>query len=125
MEGESGNSMNMPSDCLFCRIIAGEFGAEFVAKNDYAVAFRDINPQAPVHLLVVPRQHVSGFRDIGQLEDGALNGMLDLAVNAATALGIDRGGYRLVTNDGPEAGQTVFHLHWHLLGGAKLNGALA
>jgi histidine triad (HIT) family protein len=115
----------MPSDCLFCRIVAGELGTEFVAENDYAVAFRDINPQAPVHLLVVPKQHVSALRDIGQLDDGALHGMLDLAVSVASAHGIDRGGYRLVTNDGADAGQTVFHLHWHLLGGEKLNTGFA
>ena len=115
----------MTSDCLFCRIVAGELGAEFVAENAYAVAIRDINPQAPVHVLVVPRQHVSALRDFGQLDDGALSGMIELAVSVAAAQGIDRDGYRLVTNDGADAGQTVFHLHWHLLGGAKLNGALA
>ena len=115
----------MPADCLFCRIIAGEFGAEFVAENEHAVAFRDINPQAPVHLLVVPRQHVSALRDVGNLNDNELRGMLDLSVKAAHAEGIDRGGYRLVTNDGADAGQTVFHLHWHLLGGAKLKDGLA
>jgi histidine triad (HIT) family protein len=115
----------MPADCLFCRIIAGEFGTEFVAENEHAVAFRDINPQAPVHLLVVPRQHVAALRDVEQLNDDALRGMLDLSINAAKAEGIDRGGYRLVTNDGADAGQTVFHLHWHLLGGAKLKEGLA
>jgi histidine triad (HIT) family protein len=115
----------MPSDCLFCRIVSGEFGTEFVAENEYAVAFRDINPQAPVHLLVVPKQHVSALRDVGQLDDGALHGMLDLIVGAAVSQGIDRGGYRLVTNDGADAGQTVFHLHWHLLGGEKLNAGFA
>jgi len=115
----------MSQDCLFCRIVAGEFETKFIAENEYAVAFRDINPQAPVHLLVVPRQHVSALRDIGQLDDGALNGMLDLAVSAAVAQGIDRRGYRLVTNDGADAGQTVFHLHWHLLGGTKLNAGFA
>jgi histidine triad (HIT) family protein len=115
----------MQSDCLFCRIVGGEFGTEFVAENDHAVAFRDINPQAPVHLLVVPRQHVSALRDFGELNDEALKGMLALSVNAARAEGIDQGGYRLVTNDGPDAGQTVFHLHWHLLGGAKLKDGFA
>jgi len=115
----------MPSHCLFCRIIAGEFGTEFVAENEHAIAFRDINPQAPVHLLVVPRQHVASLRDFGQLNEGALNGMIDLSVSAAKAEGIDQGGYRLVTNDGADAGQTVFHLHWHLLGGAKLNDGFA
>src|SRR6478609_309612 len=115
----------MPADCLFCRIIAGEFGTEFVAENEHAVAFRDINPQAPVHLLVVPKQHVSSLREIGQLSDSDLRGMLDLSVNAARAEGVDLGGYRLVTNDGSDAGQTVFHLHWHLIGGAKLKDGFA
>ena len=115
----------MSSDCLFCRIVAGEFGADIVAENEHAIAFRDINPQAPVHLLVVPRQHVSALRDFGQLNDGALYGMIYLSVSAAKAAGIDQGGYRLVTNDGADAGQTVFHLHCHLLGGEKLKEGLA
>ena len=111
----------MPADCLFCRIIAGEFGTEFVAENDHAVAFRDIHPQAPVHVLVVPKQHVAAFRSLGELDAAGRAGMFALIDEVVTREGIDQGGYRLVTNDGPDAGQTVFHLHWHLLGGKRLS----
>lgn len=115
----------MSADCLFCRIIAGEFGTEFVAENDHAVAFRDIHPQAPVHVLVVPKQHVAAFRSRGELDAAAAAGMFALIDEVAKREGIDQGGYRLVTNDGPDAGQTVFHLHWHVLGGKPLTGGFA
>jgi histidine triad (HIT) family protein len=107
-------------DCIFCRIVAGAFGTEFVGENAHAVAFRDIAPQAPVHLLVVSRAHVAGLRDIGALGAEATAACLDLAREVAATHGIDAGGYRVVTNDGADAGQTVFHLHFHVLGGKRL-----
>lgn len=115
----------MVADCLFCRIIAGEFGTEFVAENDHAVAFHDIHPQAPVHLLVVPKHHVAAFRSLNELDSTERAGMFALIDEVARRAGIDQGGYRVVTNDGPDAGQTVFHLHWHVLGGKPLTGGFA
>jgi histidine triad (HIT) family protein len=109
--------------CIFCRIVRGEFGTEFVAENEHGVAFRDLNPQATTHVLVVPRRHVSALRDLGQA-DAALGGeLLQLASAVAEQIGLFDGGYRVIVNDGPDAGQTVFHLHLHVLGGRPL-GAL-
>ena len=108
------------TDCIFCRIVRGDFGTEFVAESDGAVAFRDLHPAAPTHLLVVPRRHIGALRDLTP-EDGALGGELFLlAARAAAQAGLSRGGYRVLTNDGPDAGQTVFHLHLHVLGGRPL-----
>jgi histidine triad (HIT) family protein len=113
------------NECIFCRIADGAFGTEFVAENEHAVAFRDIQPQAPSHVLVVPRRHVSGLRDL-EPEDGDMTvGVLQLAREVARREGLLEGGYRVITNDGPDAGQTVFHLHFHVLGGRKLNEPLA
>jgi histidine triad (HIT) family protein len=107
-------------DCIFCKIVGGAFGTEFVAETADAVVFRDIQPQAPVHLLVVPRRHVAALRDLGPA-DGALAGsLLALAADAAAREGLQAGGYRVLTNDGPDAGQTVPHLHFHVLGGRQL-----
>jgi histidine triad (HIT) family protein len=103
---------------MFCRIAAGELGTEFVAQSEHAVAFDDIAPSAPVHVLVVPKRHIESLRD---LDDPTLAGeLLKLASQVAKEKGLLDGGYRVVTNDGPEAGQTVFHLHFHVLGGQQL-----
>ncbi len=110
----------MADQCIFCKIAAGEIPVEFIAENDAAVAFRDIEPKAPVHLLIVPKTHVAGFHEIGQLDGDAVSGMLDVINQAAAKSGLTESGYRVITNVGPDAGQTVFHLHWHLLGGARL-----
>ncbi len=108
----------MEENCMFCRIAAGELGTEFVAQSEHAVAFDDIAPSAPVHVLVVPKRHIESLRD---LDDPALAGeLLKLASQVAKEKGLLDGGYRVVTNDGPEAGQTVFHLHFHVLGGQQL-----
>ncbi|MFM9108165.1 MAG: histidine triad nucleotide-binding protein [Chloroflexota bacterium] len=117
--------MSERNDCIFCRIADGAFGTEFVAQNEHAVAFRDIQPQAPAHLLVVPRRHIPGLRDL-QPEDGEVAvALLHMAREVARSEGLLEGGYRVVTNDGADAGQTVFHLHFHVLGGRKLTGPLA
>jgi histidine triad (HIT) family protein len=108
--------------CIFCKIASGEIPVEFVAQNEHAVAFRDIEPKAPVHLLIVPRTHVAGFHEIASLSPETTQGMLELIAEAAAGEGIAEDGYRVVTNVGPDAGQTVFHLHWHLLGGTRLGG---
>ena len=108
----------MPTDCLFCRIIRKEIPAAIVAENDFCVAFRDINPQAPVHVLVVPREHVAS---LNEATDAALVGRLHLlAAEIAKTEGLAERGYRTVINTNADAGQTVFHIHLHLLGGRRL-----
>ena len=109
------------ADCLFCRIVAGEIPAQIVKRSPDAVAFRDIDPRAPTHVLVIPTTHVPAVRD-ARSEDGEamLGRLLAFAADVAGELDLDRGGYRLVTNTGPDAGQSVDHLHFHLLGGRKM-----
>lgn len=109
------------SDCIFCRIAAGEIPAKIVRKSADAVAFYDLNPQAPVHVLVIPTRHYSALREAKGSEGHAVLGkLMAFAADVATDLGLDAGGYRLVTNTGPDGGQSVFHLHLHLLGGRRL-----
>ncbi|MGE0555525.1 MAG: histidine triad nucleotide-binding protein [Gemmatimonadales bacterium] len=107
--------------CIFCKIVSGEIPATIVARTDDAVAFQDLNPQAPTHLLVVPTRHLSGMADTDS-EEGelAVGRTFRLAVQVARQLGLDQDGYRLVTNNGARAGQSVFHLHVHLLGGRAM-----
>jgi histidine triad (HIT) family protein len=108
-------------ECIFCRIASGEIPATIVKRTPEALAFRDLNPQAPSHLLVIPTRHVSAVRDANLPADEAMLGrLLQFSAEVATELGLDKGGYRLVTNTGPDAGQSVFHLHFHLLGGRSL-----
>jgi histidine triad (HIT) family protein len=107
--------------CVFCKIVAGEIPATVVARTPEAVAFRDLNPQAPTHVLVVPTRHVSGVSETDSEEGEALVAKtVRLAVQTARSLGLEGGGYRLVVNDGAGAGQSVFHLHVHLLGGRRM-----
>src|SRR5687767_14679704 len=108
----------MADSCLFCRIVRGEIPAKLVAETPECVAFRDINPQAPTHVLVIPREHVASLNDA---RDPALVGRLALvAADIARQEGIADGGYRTVINTGADAGQTVFHIHLHLLGGRAM-----
>lgn len=101
------------SDCIFCKIINGDFNTEFVYENEYAVVFKDINPKADIHLLVVPKSHVES---LNELNDETLLGKLMMTVKETTnKLGIKS--YRTVINTGKEAGQEVFHLHIHILSG--------
>jgi histidine triad (HIT) family protein len=107
--------------CAFCRIIAGELQSTQVYSDESVVAFRDANPQAPIHVLVVPRRHVESIALLGR-EDGALlASMFSVANQVARDLGVADMGYRLVINHGPQAGQTVQHLHLHLLGGRRMS----
>jgi histidine triad (HIT) family protein len=109
----------MADDCLFCRIVRKEIPAKLVAEDEYSVAFRDINPQAPVHVLVVPREHVPS---LDQANDPAMIGRLALvAAEIARKEGIAESGYRTVINTNAAAGQTVFHVHLHLLGGRSMH----
>jgi histidine triad (HIT) family protein len=109
------------SDCLFCRIVAGQIPAKVVRRNADAVAFQDINPQAPVHVLVIPTTHIAAVRAASGAEgEAVLARSLAFAAEVASELGLDKGGYRIVANTGPDAGQSVDHLHFHVLGGRKL-----
>ena len=108
----------MAEACLFCRIVAKGIPAKIVAETDDCIAFRDVNPQAPVHILVVPRAHVPS---LNQVTDWTIVGKLaQVATDLARREGIAEQGYRLVINTNADAGQTVFHLHLHLLGGRKM-----
>jgi histidine triad (HIT) family protein len=108
----------MASDCLFCRIVRGEIPAALVFENEHCVAFRDINPQAPTHVLVIPREHVES---LNQTSDSTLVGRLLLAAaEIAKQEGVAEAGYRAVINTNRAAGQTVFHLHVHVLGGRPM-----
>ena len=108
-----------PDDCLFCKIVAGDVPAEIVRADETTVAFRDINPQAPTHVLVLPVRHVASAADLGD-EDGALLARLfGVAATLAGREGLDNG-WRLVTNVGSDGGQSVDHLHLHLLGGRAM-----
>jgi histidine triad (HIT) family protein len=109
------------ADCVFCKIVKGEFGTEFVAESEHAVAFRDLNPQAPTHVLVVPRRHIPALRAVGRDDDAIVADVLALAVEVARREGLlDGGGFRVIANDGPDAGQTIYHVHFHVLGGQPL-----
>ena len=111
-------------ECVFCRIVRGDFGTEFVAENEHGVAFRDLQPQAPTHVLVVPRRHVAALRDLDHADAELAGELLLLTKAVAQQEGLtEAGGYRVIVNDGPDAGQTVFHLHFHVRGGRPL-GAL-
>jgi histidine triad (HIT) family protein len=108
----------MAEQCLFCKIIRREIPATIVAETDDCVAFRDINPQGPVHVLVVPREHVTSLNEV---TDPAVVGRLALlAATIAEREGVAAGGYRTVINTNADAGQTVFHIHLHLLGGRPM-----
>lgn len=109
------------TDCIFCRIASGEIPASIVKRSEHAVAFRDLDPKAPVHVLVIPTTHLSSAREArGSQGESILGKLLAFATQVATELGLDNGGYRIVTNTGPDGGQSVFHLHLHLLGGRKM-----
>jgi len=108
------------SDCIFCKIVGGEIPSDIVHQDDDVVAFKDLNPQAPVHLLIIPRKHIASI-DHAVDDDAALLGrLLVTARDLAAEHGI-AGGYRLVNNCGASAGQSVFHIHVHLLGGRPMD----
>ena len=108
----------MPEDCLFCRIVRGEIPADTIARTDDAIVFRDINPRAPTHVLVIPKQHVSSLDEASDEID--LAGLMRLARDVAKTEGIAGSGYRIVINTGSDGGQTVGHLHLHVLGGRRM-----
>ena len=111
----------MSRDCLFCKIIEGTIKSEIVYKDEKVVAFKDINPQAPVHILIIPRQHIEKISDLGGENKLVVSNLVLAANRLARNNKIDQSGYRLVFNCGPDAGQAVFHIHLHLLGGRGLS----
>ncbi len=112
------------TDCLFCRIVRGEIPAEVVHDDDDVLAFRDVAPQAPTHVLVIPKRHVACLDDLVPEDDALAGKLVRVGVEVAKAEGLAGGpserGYRLVMNAGPDAGYSVFHVHLHVLGGRKL-----
>ncbi|MGH1430752.1 MAG: histidine triad nucleotide-binding protein [Neptuniibacter sp.] len=107
-------------DCLFCKIINKEIPADIIYEDEHVIAFNDISPQAPTHALIIPRKHIATLNDV-QAEDEALVGhMVKTAATIAKQLGFDENGYRTVFNCNPHGGQTVYHIHLHLLGGKPM-----
>lgn len=107
-------------ECIFCRIACGEVPATMVYEDELVVAFRDLNPQAPTHVLVIPREHVASLNAVSEGEEGMMGHIVWVAARIAKAEGCADRGYRLVANCGAEAGQSVDHVHFHLLGGRAL-----
>ena len=111
-------------DCLFCKIIAGDIPSNKVYEDELVYAFRDIAPQAPTHILVIPKAHISGVDGITAENSGVVSHIFEVIPAIARAEGLEKG-YRVVSNCGADAGQTVFHLHFHILGGKALNTNMA
>jgi histidine triad (HIT) family protein len=109
------------SECLFCKIAARDIPAEIVHETDHVVAFRDINPKAPTHILLIPKEHIPSAASVTDKHGALLAEIIQAATHLAEAEGIDDSGWRLVTNVGPDAGQSVEHLHFHLLGGRGMS----
>ena len=107
-------------DCIFCKIARGEIPSSKVYEDEQVVAFNDLNPQAPVHVLIVPKAHYANLNEAGGMPEALLAALLRAASRIAAQLGLDKSGYRIVSNCGPDACQSVQHLHIHLLGGAQL-----
>lgn len=108
------------SDCLFCKIAAGEIISEIVYQDEMVTVFKDINPAAPVHLLVIPNTHIPSVQDMKEGQESLFGRLFSAAKKAAEDAGIAESGYRLIVNNGPDAHQEVFHVHMHVLGGGKM-----
>ncbi|ASS76358.1 histidine triad nucleotide-binding protein [Tumebacillus algifaecis] len=109
------------SDCIFCKIVAGEIPSKKIYEDDHVLAFHDINPIAPVHALVIPKKHIQSVLHVG-LEDGETVHKIHLAIQeVAKILGVAESGFRVITNTGEHGQQTVFHIHYHVIGGRQLN----
>lgn len=108
------------STCLFCGIAAGSIPSKVIYQDDQAVAFEDLNPQAPVHVLIIPRKHVSSIGETDSAASALLGHLLLTGAKIAKEKGLTTSGYRILTNTGPDAGQSVFHLHLHVLGGRPM-----
>lgn len=108
------------SDCLFCKIRDGEIPCKVIFEDDDVLAFHDVNPQAPIHLLVIPKKHISTVNDLAESDESIMGKMFTVAKNIAAQEGVSEDGYRLVVNCNRKAGQTVFHIHMHLLAGRAM-----
>lgn len=108
-------------DCLFCKIVSGEISSTVVFDGSQVLGFRDINPAAPTHILLIPKKHIKDMSEVGPEHGNLLAEIAVAARELAGSEGIDKSGYRLVTNTGPNAGQSVLHLHFHLLGGRRMS----
>lgn len=108
------------SDCLFCSVVAKTIPAKVVHEDDHTLAFDDIHPQAPVHTLVIPKRHVASIQDLGEADQALLAQLLLTCTKVANDKGLADSGFRLVANTGRQGGQTVFHLHFHVLGGRHM-----
>ena len=111
-------------DCIFCQIVAGKVPSDIVYQDENMIAFRDINPQAPVHLLIVPKKHITSLAHLSGAESPLMGDMVSIANQLAKREGVSESGYRLVVNCGKEGGQLVPHLHLHVLGGRYLAGTM-
>ena len=111
-------------DCIFCQIVAGRVPSEIIYQDEEVIAFRDINPQAPIHQLIIPKRHIPSLAHLSEAELPLIGHMVNIANQLAKREGIAEGGYRLVINCGKQGGQLVPHLHMHLLGGRNLSGEL-
>lgn len=107
-------------DCIFCKIIKGEIPSTKVYEDELCYAFHDINPTAPVHVLIIPKQHITSCNEVNSENSGVIGHIFEVAAKIAADLGLSEKGYRIVNNCGEGAGQTVFHLHFHLIGGRDL-----
>ncbi|MHA2621355.1 MAG: histidine triad nucleotide-binding protein [bacterium JZ-2024 1] len=112
--------MNSPEECIFCMIISGKVPADIVLRGERALVIRDISPQAPQHLLIIPRKHITSLGDLATAEQITLGEMMSLAHTVAESYGYTQRGYRLVFNEGEDAGRAVAHLHFHFLAGRPL-----
>lgn len=114
----------MADSCLFCKIVSGEIPGTIVFRDDQATAFRDIHPVAPTHILIVPNKHIASVSALESGDEPLMGHLFSVAGQLAKSEGIDQGGYRLITNTGPDAGQTVFHIHVHLIGGQQMRHSM-
>ena len=110
----------MTDSCIFCKIVSEETKAEIVYRDEQATAFRDIHPAAPTHILIVPNKHIESFGTLEAVDEPLIGHLFTVARQLAEKEGISKGGYRLITNTGANGGQTVFHLHVHLIGGQRM-----
>ena len=108
------------ADCLFCKIVRGELDSEVVHDEEEVLAFHDINSRAPVHVLVIPKQHVASLEEVTQLPESVARRLLEVSSMVAQKLGVGESGYAVRINNGRDAGQEIFHLHLHVLGGKRL-----
>ena len=111
-------------DCIFCKIVAGEIPSELLYQDEEMIAFRDINPMAPTHLIIIPKRHITSLAHLSEADSPLVGRMVNIANQLAKSEGIAESGYRLVINCGKEGGQLVPHLHMHLLGGRRLSDGM-